>query len=87
MTRTGEMRERYSQEVEPRPSRFIDPGAYREWADRADAWTREQDYQAASRGDVKAAKHLPMSEWAEERRPWMTPQTIAANWRLNRGEG
>jgi len=41
MTQVGVMRERYSREVEPRPSRFAGMAGiqkYREWAARADAW-------------------------------------------------
>lgn len=40
----------------------------------------------AERGDQEAAAALPMSEWAEARRAHMTPQTIAANARLHRGD-
>jgi len=40
MTIIGIMRERYSHEVEPRPSRFTDPAAYAAWAARADAWAQ-----------------------------------------------
>lgn len=36
MTPIGAHRERYSREVEPRPSRFSTE--YAEWAQRADGW-------------------------------------------------
>ena len=44
MTRVGEMRARYSAEVETAPSRFLDDGGatYREWAARADKWAATQ---------------------------------------------
>ncbi len=38
----GQMRARYDREVEARPSRFFEPALYREWAERADTWGREQ---------------------------------------------
>lgn len=38
MTTIGENRERYAREVEPRPSRFINPAVYAAWGARADAW-------------------------------------------------
>jgi hypothetical protein len=38
VTGVGVSRERYSREVEPRPSRFADPAAYKAWCARADAW-------------------------------------------------
>lgn len=38
MTGVGVIRERYSREVELRPSRFADPAAYKAWCARADAW-------------------------------------------------
>jgi hypothetical protein len=38
----------------------------------------------AGRGDTAAAAALPMSDWAEVRRSFMTPQTVAANARLER---
>ncbi len=37
MTTTGEHRVWYAVNVEPRPSRFKEPGAYAAWAARADA--------------------------------------------------
>lgn len=37
-TAVGIARDRYAAEVEPRPSRFTDPVAYRAWCERADAW-------------------------------------------------
>jgi hypothetical protein len=37
-TAVGQGREDYSRQVEPRPSRFTDPGLYAEWCERADAW-------------------------------------------------
>jgi hypothetical protein len=44
MTRTGEMRARYSAEFETAPSRFIDDEGttYGAWAARADAWAAKQ---------------------------------------------
>ena len=46
----------------------------------------KSDYIAASAGDKDAAARLPMSDWAEARRAHMTPQTIAANHRLEYGD-
>lgn len=42
MTRVGVNRAQYAAEVEPRPSLFRDPDAYRAWAKRADAWAAAQ---------------------------------------------
>lgn len=42
LTITGEVRERYSQTVEQRPSRFSDPDAHGAWVERADAWADAQ---------------------------------------------
>lgn len=38
MTTVGENRARYASAVEARPSRFLDPAAYRAWCARADEW-------------------------------------------------
>lgn len=40
MTTKGEMRRRYSREIEPAPSRFTPE--YRAWVVRADLWAEEQ---------------------------------------------
>lgn len=42
MTKTGQNRTDY-EAIEPRPSRFANPVAYAEWAERADAWAARRD--------------------------------------------
>lgn len=46
-TRVGVARDRYADEVESRPSRFTDPGAYLAWCERADAWAAEDPERSA----------------------------------------
>jgi hypothetical protein len=43
MTLVGVMRIKYSDQVELRPSRFVDVAAYTEWCERADAWAGVQN--------------------------------------------
>lgn len=56
MTTTGENRARYAAEVEPRPSRFADPEAYRAWASRADAWALAQRAAEAATAERERAE-------------------------------
>ena len=42
MTHIGVMRIKYSEQVEIRPSRFLQPHLYIEWCERADQWAKGQ---------------------------------------------
>jgi hypothetical protein len=60
MTRTGVLRERYSSEIEARPSRFSNPARYAAWTARADAWAATPDH-VDSMGEVVVFRYATLA--------------------------